>query len=471
MREAKRMASSAEYDQTREQPSHPVRVASKWAKVAAILIVGYLGMGKSFAYLGLPWISVYVGEIVLGAFLLLGPKTKRGRWLRLIRRVPQLKRFEWLLLLFLVDGAFAVLRGIARGYPTFTAFRDIAFNYYPIFLFLGIWVGLQDKHFLRRLARVLALWAGCYGLAWILLLNRIPWVIPGTDGRVLLFLGPYGGSAVALLGLLAFEPRLLSVWHLVLLNMFVLLGSTSRADWVGLAVGVVVFAALMKNFMRLAITGGFFFILLGLMYVTGLSIASPTGRGARLGTTISAEELVARGVAPLDDNLAGRLAPSKDVDFAENTAVWRLVWWAEIWGQVHNQWSTTLLGFGYGYPIGELNPDIDPGTFIQTPHSDFFYALAFSGWVGVILFFLLQAELFRLLWRGFKVTGQPFGLMCWAALLTMSFFEDFFEAPFGAIPFFLLVGVAIAPALLARRSAAPNDVRRPLPHAPQTQVA
>ena len=207
------------------------------------------------------------------------------------------------------------------------------------------------------------------------------------------------------------------------------------------------------------------------MYVTGLSIASPTGRGARLGTTISAEELVARGVAPLDDNLAGRLAPSKDVDFAENTAVWRLVWWAEIWGQVHNQWSTTLLGFGYGYPIGELNPDIDPGTFIQTPHSDFFYALAFSGWVGVILFFLLQAELFRLLWRGFKVTGQPFGLMCWAALLTMSFFEDFFEAPFGAIPFFLLVGVAIAPALLARRSAAPNDMRRPLPHAPQTQVA
>ena len=42
------MASSPEYDQTREQPSHPVRVASKWAKVAAILIVGYLGMGKSF---------------------------------------------------------------------------------------------------------------------------------------------------------------------------------------------------------------------------------------------------------------------------------------------------------------------------------------------------------------------------------------------------------------------------------------
>ena len=198
-----------------------------------------------------------VGEIVLGASHASG-RREAGSLVAPYTPRSQLKRFEWLLLLFLVDGAFAVLRGISRGYPTFTAFRDIAFNYYPIFLFLGIWVGLQDKHFLRRLARVLALWAGCYGLAWILLLNRIPWVIPGTDGRVLLFLGPYGGSAVALLGLLAFEPRLLSVWHLVLLNMFVLLGSTSRADWVGLAVGVVVFAALMKNFMRLAITGSFF---------------------------------------------------------------------------------------------------------------------------------------------------------------------------------------------------------------------
>ena len=467
--ESNELASSADV-QRHDGALHPRDDLSGWAKLTIVLIIGYTAMGKSFAYIGLPWISIYIGEVALAVFLLFGPKTSRGRWLGLSRRVPQLKRFEWLLLLFLLDGLLAASRGVLKGYPAFTALRDTAFNYYPLFVLLGVWVGLRDKRFLGKLPRVLALWAGCYGLAWVLLLNRLPWAIPGTDGRVGLFLGPYGGSAVALLGLLAFEPRLQSVWHLILLNVFVLLGSTSRADWVGLAVGVFVFALLMKSFKRLLMVGGLFLVLFGMMYATNLSIDAPTGRGAKLGARTSADEILARGIAPVNDNLAGRLAPSQDVDFAENTEEFRLIWWARIWEEVHNQMSSTLLGFGYGYPVGDLNPDIDPGTFIQTPHSDFFYALTFSGWLGVVIFFLLQLELFRLLRRSFMFTGQPFGLMCWAALLTMSFFEDFFEAPFGAIPFFLLVGAAIAPALLATRTKISGGMPAPVSLTPKVRT-
>ena len=155
------------------------------------------------------------------------------------------------------------------------------------------------------------------------------------------------------------------------------------------------------------------------MYVGHVSLQSPLGRGDNVGTTgtsISTYYLVARAIAPLSQDLAQNLAPAEEVDFAAGTAAWRLVWWANIWLQVHARLSTALFGLGYGYPVGDLNPDIDPDAFIQTPHSVVFYALAFSGWAGVVLFSLLQIEIARLLWRSYQLNGQLFGLICWAAL-------------------------------------------------------
>jgi len=435
--------------------------SDNWGKVAVFLIVGYLCATRSFAYLGLPWISLYVGEMTLAAFLLFGPKTKQGTWLRGAWHAPGLRRFERLLLLLLCYGAFEALRGILSGYPAFTAARDTAFNYYPLFLFFGIWVGLRDSGFLGRALRALAWWNGCYGLAYVLFLNRLSWTMPGTSGApsAVPLLGQPYGSAVALLGLIAFEPRLGRIWHLIALNTLVMLCVQIRAEWVGFLVGVLVFAWCTKRLKRLALAGALLVVLIGVMYLANIDLPSPTGRGGR----ISAASLVARAVAPFSPNLASDLAPPEDVIGFAGTAEWRLAWWASIWEAVHADASRALFGFGYGYPIGELNPFIEPGAFIQTPHNDFFYALGFSGWIGVMLFGLLQIELLRLLWRSYKITGQPFGLMCWTALLAGSMFQDFFEAPFGAIPFYLLVGVALAPGLLCVGIAPAVEGALPIP--------
>src|SRR5438309_143211 len=175
-------------------PSNPPRLAEggqAWPKLAVFLVAGYLCMGKPFAYLGLPWISLFLGEMVLIAFLLFGPRMKQGRWLGFVRRVQKLRRLKWLLVLSLFYGGVEALRGILQGYPVLTAARDTAFNYYPFFLLIGIWVGLEGGGFFRRVVKILALWGGCYGLAYILFLNWIPWTMPGTDGRVSVFLGPY----------------------------------------------------------------------------------------------------------------------------------------------------------------------------------------------------------------------------------------------------------------------------------------
>jgi hypothetical protein len=426
-------------------PRRDGSVLPGWAKVAVFLAIGYLSLGRAFAYLGLPWFSLYIGELSLGAFLLFGPRTRQKRWLQLAPRVRRLRRFEWILLVLLCYGAFEALRGILKGYPAFTAARDTAFNYYPLFLFLGIWAGFCRKNILRDALRALAWWNGCYGLAYLLLLSKVSWLMPGTSNAasvVPLFTEPYG-SGIALLGLLAFEPNLKRVWHLMALNTFVLLGLQVRAEWVGFTVGLVMFAWLTKRIKQLAVAGGVLILLVGLLYVTNISLPGPRGE-------ISANYIVARAVAPVSKSTASNLSTSQRANSFSGTAVWRLIWWAGIWENVNSTLPSAALGFGYGYPLGDLNPLIRAGEFIQTPHNDFFYALAYTGWLGVALFALLQVEIVRLLRRSYKVTGQPFGIICCAALLTASMFEDFFEAPFGAIPFFLMLGMAIAPALLAR---------------------
>ena len=58
-----------------------------WHRFAGFLLVGYLGIGKSFAYLGIP--PLFIGEIALAAFLLLKPRVALGTWATsLLRRSP-----------------------------------------------------------------------------------------------------------------------------------------------------------------------------------------------------------------------------------------------------------------------------------------------------------------------------------------------------------------------------------------------
>src|SRR5262249_5490224 len=154
-------------------------------------------------------------------------------WTEIAWRAPGLKRLKLLFLLSFGYGSFQALRGIAGGHPLLSAARDTAFNYYPLYLLLGIWVGLWDTDFLRRVIRILAWCNGCYGLAYALFLNQLGWTWPGTpetSSAVPFFTEPLG-SAISLLGLLAFEPKLRRVWHLLALNAMVMLFVQMRAEW------------------------------------------------------------------------------------------------------------------------------------------------------------------------------------------------------------------------------------------------
>jgi hypothetical protein len=411
-----------------------------WQKVVAFLVVGYFCLSRAFAYLGIPPLHLFVGEIVLAYFLLFGPKVTTGRWLWLAIRAAPFTTLRRRFVMLFAYGVFQVGLGAARGYPVFTAIRDLAFNYYPLYLFLGLWVGLRSPSFLPKLIRLLAWFNGIYGLLFILFLSRIPWTIPGVSNEVVevRIFGQPLGSAIALIGLFAFESELLSVWHLVALNLFVLLGMQIRGEWLAFAIGLLVWGWMTRRLKRLTMAGAYLMLLFAFMYTVDLKLPAPE---TRITGTISVRDLVGRALAPISPDAASDY--TEDSQDALNTTLWRTVWWAEIWTSIHETSSRALLGFGYGFPLGDLNPYLD-GEFIRTPHNVFLYALAYTGWVGVALFVAFQVELARLLWGTWKKTGQPFGILFWVTSLVFACFTAFFETPYGAIPFYLVAGCAIA---------------------------
>jgi len=429
------------------RPATAASAPDAWSGVAFFLLVGYCVMGRSFAYLGIPAWHVFIAELVLAAFLLAGPVTVMGPWIKLARRIAPLKKIAQVYFLLLLYGVFEVARGVTLGHPPLTSLRDLAFDYYPLFLLLGLWLGFSRPGFSRRCFRILAWFNAIYGICYILFLNRITWMFPGVSQRVtpVAIFGLPEFSFVILLGLLALEPDLKAVWHLLAMNAFVLLGMQIRAEWFGFAVGLLVWGWLTKRLWRMAAGGAVIALLLALMAVVNLKIPGPATRGSQ---EISARDLIGRAVAPIDPALAESYTSDYRVDIG--TTVWRTVWWAAIWEAVNQSHKTALFGMGYGYSLGDLVPYLE-GDFIQSPHNVFFYALGYTGWIGVTIFALFQTELVRLLWKCWRRTGRAVGIILWAAMIAFALFTPFFEVPQGAIPFYIITGFLIGSSMATKR--------------------
>jgi hypothetical protein len=151
---------------------------------------------------------------------------------------------------------------------------------------------------------------------------------------------------------------------------------------------------------------------------------------------------VGRLVAPFDEKLASELTPIAEGN--AGTARWRTEWWKVIWTTTYRDASTAAFGRGYGFPLSSLVPYIR-NEVLRTPHNAFFYALGYSGWVGVALLCAFQFALAGVLWQVYRLTGQPFGLVIWVTFLCVALFGNLLETPFGAIPMYLLTGLAAAP--------------------------
>jgi hypothetical protein len=427
-------------------------VVRMWPKAIIFVLCGFLILGRSFAYLGIPPAKMFVGELLLGTFCLARPRDVIGRWFSTIMRPSALSGCSIAILLFLLYGCFELFRGIVNEYPFMTGLQSFVFHLYPLYIFVGVWTATRRPDAVSRLIPVLAWLHGIYGLLYMTVLSGKWIALPGSNVNMV---GQPNGTVVVVLGLLCMPRLRPKDWGALLLNLVVLMGLQVRADWLAIMVTIVLWGILGRKLGHLSLAGLLAFAVLCGAWVANVSIPGPQDRGG----DVTAEKMMARIIAPFDIDTA------KDLDSAaatyKGTTTWRTTWWDAIWKRVHHDTDTTFFGLGYGYPIADLVPYLRDQE-IRSPHNVFFYALAYGGWFGVTLFFWFQLQVIRLGWNSYQATGNLFGLLVAIEALIAGLFGNLFETPFGAIPIYLLVGLNAAP-LVRREQAA-------LEYSPLTQL-
>ena len=215
-----------------------------WSRIVGFLLVGYLCMKRSFAYLGVP--PIFIGEVALVAFVLLKPRVAIGTWVSSLLRPSPLNGLGLALLLFVLCVLQQVGRGILSGTPPLYTLKYFVFQLlYTVHLFWN--VDLHSPEYLSKMVRVLAWTNGIYGLLYIALLRHVEIAMPISNMPLF---SPAGRGAVAILGLLCFERNLRGVWLVLALNILVTLAWQVRAEWFGLAVGVLAWGILTGRFGR-----------------------------------------------------------------------------------------------------------------------------------------------------------------------------------------------------------------------------
>jgi hypothetical protein len=407
-----------------------------WLRIVGFLLTGYLTLGRSFAYLGIP--PLFIGEIVLAAFLLLKPRVALGTWTASLLRPSPLNAFGLALLVFMAYGVWQVGRGVLGGFPAVHTLKFFTFNYYALYLFMGIWVGLRAPDLLPRLVRVIAWVNGIYGLLFILALKHVTIALPGFGAQDVPLFSPPAGQVVVILGLLCFERDLRAVWFVLVLNIVVTLVWQVRSEWAGLAFAILTWGLLTGRLGRVVTMGMAGLAVLGMIAFADIRLPGRNGE-------VSLSETLSRLIAPIDLELAKELSPS--AKYHAGTAEWRELWWDGIWRSVHSSPTLEAFGHGYGFPLVSLAPVEGYKESTRTPHSVFYYALGLTGWVGVVVFGVLQFTILRLLWRSYRLTGQAAGLAWWVMGIVRFSFEEGLETPMKAIPFYLMIGICMAPAL------------------------
>jgi len=420
----------------------------EWASV--ILVCGYWSMTRSFAHLGIA--PLYVGEAFLLAVAVFRSSALQGVWIHHLTKRTPMTALSVLLTVSLCFGVLQSLRGIIEQHNTKIALQNLAFHVYPLFFFPGMYLGVCRPDMLPRAARWAAWTVGIYGAAYIAILSPLGLAeggaLVGDDENAVAWAGQPSGAGPALLAVAAFAPSAARAAIPLALNAFVVLGIQVRAIWMALAAAFPLWGFLTGKLRVVLAAAATATVLLAVAWVLDVRIPAPTGRGGE----ISARGIVGRALSAVSPELAQQYIP--DPERYATTVSWRTQWWRALWQVVHRDQWWILVGPGYGYPIWSHHPEGDFDVPLRTPHNVFVYALSYTGWVGVALFAAVQAALAAVLWKAYRVSGQPFGFCYWVIVIIWATFDNFLESPQGAVPFYLLAGMAAAAVL---RPLSPRD--------------
>lgn len=407
-----------------------------WTRLTIFFLWGSVFLGKSSAYLGL----------AIGALFLFDPRVLWNRWyLALTRRGDPLGGFAWILLISLLYGIGESIYGLMLGYPPFTVLEILVFNICPVYVFLGIWVGARHSGLIRSYIRFIAWYMVFYTPLYALFFRKLNLTLSGIlPGSNLDLLGSPGTGSDTLLGLLSYEANLAKFWLPILMLSCLTIANQERADWLGLGLALIVWGVLARRMDRVFGITACIFVLLLVAFLVDLRLPAIPGRGGE----ISARETVARMAASVSPAMAEDVGGDRaNANFYYGTVYWRTHWWAAIRDEVSRDNPTLIFGLGYGYPLAKLAGKEVERTGTRSPHSIFYFTLAYSGAIGVAIFFALQSQVILLLWRSFKATGQIYSVAFFVYSFVGAFFGNSVETPQAGIPLYLFIGLFIGPML------------------------
>ena len=438
-------------------PRHvPYRV---FVPIAMLGLGGYLFFGKAFAYLHVPGIPAFVGEIILVIGI---AECFRGRRLlpHLVREAPALRA----LVLFVLFGIVRLAVDV-RTYGLL-AVRDSAIWYYALVALIVVMVlhvrpGSLDRWVsaYRRVIPWFLLWAPIAVVLSRALAGAAPRVPDSTVSMLSFKPGDFGVQAA----------MALAFWWLV--EPPELLRRHRRAVWALTGAGIV--ALLITGTQN---RGG---LISGILILAGAWLYSPMkAKLFFVGVTLVASVIaiavlfdvrVSYGgrevsMAQLTENLTSIVGRSEAGNLDE-TVEWRQELWTLSVRDVTDD-RDIITGFGFGPNIAErygFNPGngADDEGALRSPHNSHLSVLTRMGGIGFLLWLVALGAWFvavtKLALRLRKSRSPQAGLLAWCALsvLGLAFnanFDPTLEGPQVAFWFWTLYGVGIATVLQVDRA-------------------
>ena len=401
------------------------------------ILFGYILFGRAFAHVGVR--PLFIGEMTLGVFFLFRYQATVGTITRCLVNPTPLTPIAWCTYFLIVYGVVEVIRGIGAGHARSVALQNVIFNIYPLFVWIGLYVGLRHGDLLRKITLPLAWCNAAYGLIYVLVLGPLGLTVTAHI-RTFSPFGQPNWSGPILIALVTFGGGMRRAGVPIVLNGLIFLVLQSRASWLAFMACLPVWAVLSGRIVPMLKLGGTVVTLLAVGYVFDVRLPSPPGRHSE---EISVRSIVGQVMAVVDQREATR--SSDNFDTRASTIEWRIYWWKAIWRDLHSgSTMRALIGPGYGYPIWDLHEDPLEDFPLRTPHSVVFYTLGYTGWIGLLLFALMDASLLVALWVVYRRTGESFGICIWILGNVAAVFDPYFETPYYAIVFYLLVGVSLA---------------------------
>ncbi len=426
------------------------------------VLLGYVFIGKGFAYQGLP--PLLVGEVTLLAGV--ACYVTSGVVLATLSTVAS--RFLAVLMLWVLFRTVPYI-----GMYGIDAPRDAVIVGYGVFAYIVMALMLENKH---RLNQFLAVYAPAAALFVI----TSPFVFVFTrffEDYIPTFPAPNGEP----ISLWSFRPGQFGV-HLAGAGIFAFLGLQQvNLVWIGTFLATAVMASASSRGAMLAIAvplvmvamiGGRIrqLLLLGLYGLAGLAVVFVIESAYfdfREVDTMSSYDRpvgvrqVISGISSMFDGSTAQLSQTKE---------WRLKWWEII--QDHTLkgpffWTGKGFGINLADADGFQQPNSENAPPLRDPHSVHITMLARAGvpglalWIGALVSWswLLIATMFQARARGEHKWADIF-LFIWgygAAVVVESSFDIGLAGPMMGIPFWSLFGLGLAAPMIYRAKYATDD--------------